>query len=422
MTSRVSAKTILGSGIAGLLLAGAVGTPAMAADAALINFTDDNFRACINAGLGQPADADITTEQGGSVTYLSCNSMGIESLTGAEELYNLTYLYASSNSITDATPLSGLSKLTSLSLAVNPLSDVSGIGGHPELSRVFLYQTGVNDISGLTDLPKIFGLYLSDTGVTDLTPLAGLPSLEQFAAQNNGIVSLAGIETLPNLSQLVIDGNQISDLTPLAQLSNMEQLLLSNNEISDVAPLAGLSSMWQLELSNNHIASLSTLGQHAALSELYADGQTLSLPDVLVDAVQANPVVSVDGVSIMPTSATATLDAAGNAWSFAAAGANELAWDAEVTIGSATGPFSGTITQASVAVPVIDPTDPAIDPETDGAAPAPVDTQNTGKAAVNQPLAQTGSDLSAAGILTAILLVLGGALATTHRLALRRVN
>ncbi|QIK62180.1 hypothetical protein G7068_02420 [Leucobacter viscericola] len=423
MNRRPSKNKLFASGIAGVVLSLAVGAPAMAAPGDEVAFADDKLRSCVNNEIGQAPDSIVTEAQAGSITYLSCGSQGIESLAGAEHLTSLRYAHFTDNSISDATPFADLDELLHVSLAQNPISSTAGLEGHSKLARIFLYNTEVDDISGLKDLPSLFGLYLGNTGLSDLTPLAGLPSLQQFAADDSKISSLSGVESLPNLSQLVLNGNHISDLTPLAGATAMQQLLLNDNTISDVTPLSGLTTMWQLELSNNHISNVSGLAGLSALEDLYVDGQTVGLPDITVGEPQANPIVSSDGTGVTPSSTTATVDAAANSWTYTAAGTNELTWETELNIGAASGPFSGTITQSSVAAPVgpTDPTDPIVptDP-VDPAAPVTPETPQPGDnnttanevtPVAAQSLAQTGSpDLSWIAFTSALIVLVGGGL------------
>lgn len=118
----------------------------------------------------------------------------------------------------------------------------------------------------------------------------------------------------------------MTGVTELSALSSLQELFIGNNSIVDVAPLAGLRNLGRLE----------------------AAGQRVQLNPISVGTSQAPPFVTPNDSVVVPLSTTAVVDPETGAWSFAAADANTLTWDAAFLIGDRQFEYSGTILQNSV--------------------------------------------------------------------------
>ncbi|GAA3599549.1 hypothetical protein GCM10022198_24790 [Klugiella xanthotipulae] len=204
---------------------------------------------------------------------------------------------------------------------------------------------GVTTLSGLQDFTKLTSLNLANNQVSDLSPLKNLTALTELSLAHTAITSLSDLAGLSHLKTLEIQQNQVSDLSPLAGLSKLSWLYAWTNNIADVSPLKSLT-----------------------LDRLWIEGQTVTLGDLAVGAVQNNPLFNLDGKFVVSTSSTATVDAATGGWTFAAAGNNTLTWRVALNPGSAfLSYFSGTVVQTSVDAapePTEEPTvEPTVEPE-----------------------------------------------------------
>lgn len=224
IVGRLSARSRLGLRIAAVAAAAAIvsaGAP-IAAHAATYGVVEDaNFAACINAKLGHGATDSITATDAASLTgTLSCTSMGIVDLEGAEHLTGLMALNLSSNNIVDASELGALNQLGSLRLDYN--QDLSSINFAATMSNLWALQLNSspaigNNIGALSGLP-LTNLTLNNIGLGDLSPIASITTLEYLS----------------------VNANEITDVSPLAGLSNLTNLIIPSNEIKDFSSLQGL--------------------------------------------------------------------------------------------------------------------------------------------------------------------------------------
>jgi len=143
-------------------------------------------------------------------TYLNFADLGVEVLTGLENMTNLTYLYMSWN------PIVG--------------------------------------ISLLADLTRMRYLYAESNGISDLSPLAGMTEMRALDLDANWITDITPLAGMTELSSLYLSVNQITDISVLQGLTNLYYLDLHSNQISDILPLVnnpGLGSGDVVELWNN---------------------------------------------------------------------------------------------------------------------------------------------------------------------------
>ncbi len=225
---------------------------------------DANFRAVINASLGQssgynPSIADLNSLTG----LLDAGDEDILSIEGAQYLTGLDRLYIDDNQISDLTPVAGLTNLERLCADSNQIIDISAVAGLTNLSQ----------------------LKLDDNEIVDISPVAGLT----------------------NLYYLDLGENMISNISPLANLVTTRWIYLDNNQISDLSALAGLIGIKRLYLWNNLITDIYPLVQNTGLGDddvLYLERYSLGNPlsvEALTDHI---PILQSRGFDILQYPAT----------------------------------------------------------------------------------------------------------------------
>ncbi|WP_183092011.1 hypothetical protein [Mycetocola lacteus] len=137
--NRTAAGTLGTAALLGTLLGAlSLSAPAHAAETP-ISIPDSALKACLNAALDQPADADILPGQvSGPGMDLSahCNDAGISSLDGIEFFTRLHFIDVSGNNIQDAAPLGALGRnltregrtLSDIHIERNHITDLSTLG------------------------------------------------------------------------------------------------------------------------------------------------------------------------------------------------------------------------------------------------------------------------------------------------------
>lgn len=152
--------------VAPAMVPAAQATPA--AQAAEVHIPDDGFRACLNAHLGHPAEAQPTASELASIQDLECNDhprareYRIQDLTGAEHLTGAASITVRHNDIRDLTPLAGLIGLEDLHLGQNEVTEVSALSGLTGLRSLNLADNSITDASALAGLRGQF----EDGGLT----------------------------------------------------------------------------------------------------------------------------------------------------------------------------------------------------------------------------------------------------------------
>ncbi|WP_157534244.1 leucine-rich repeat domain-containing protein [Microbacterium sp. Leaf320] len=308
---KLSAAAVAG-GLAVVLLAP---SPANAADVVI---PDDALAACITETLSLVPGSPLPEDRVAAIEYLHCGDRGIQSLEGIEMLSSLVYADLHLNDIADLAPLSGLTALSDVDLGDNDIADLSPLSSIPSLRR----------------------LLLNGNQISDLSPLSGLAGLVELELNHNEISSLDPLEGLRDLESLIIHYNRIEDVSPLAGLTGLTYLVLDANHIADISPVAAIAG------------SIAGSGRYFS-----ARFQTLTLPQIEVDATQATPVTGFDGedVGVAAVSGSAIVSPDGLSWAYAATGSNVVSWQTAVP-GTTTNAFTGSIAQDSVGAHVAVPT------------------------------------------------------------------
>ena len=251
--------------------------PAVAQAAPATVVPDAGFSACLNKTLGvaNPA-APLTQTQLQGLTSVTCTSMAIASIDGAQYLTNLMTLVLDQNQISNLSPLSGLTKLVYLSLKGNRVSDISPLSGLKNLGLLYLTSNQISVISTLSVLTNLTTLELGDNQISDITKLSGLTRLTWLNLSSNPISNVSPLSGLTNLTYLVLGNNKVSNIGPLSGLTNLTTLSLSGNQISNLSPLSGLTKLTSLFLSDNQISNLSSLSGLTNLTRLYLSDNQIS--------------------------------------------------------------------------------------------------------------------------------------------------
>ncbi|UCR89674.1 leucine-rich repeat domain-containing protein [Mycetocola spongiae] len=397
-----------------LILPGFAAAPAIAAPV-VVNMPDPELRACLNSRLGQPAEAEITAEQLARLQAINCSGRPIADLTGIEYMSAAYSLGFYETKITDLTPLTTLPRLTILNVVDAPLSDLGPLRALPQLTSLGIDNTQVGDLSPLTGLQALNTLRAENTPITSITPLAGLPLLQYVQLGGNVLSDVSTLATLPALTDLilrpvpevlpatipplpgltrltienstVVDANRLLAGSPKLQYARLDntriadlggfqagelrELILSNSLITDPTPLAVLATApgftyGDLDLSGNRIADIGGLAGAWEKQKLVLSGQRVTLPAQLLGVVQENPVRTLDGSPLIPTSTGGGVDidpVTGN-WVFTEPGAHTLSWDdaQQFPVPPGTGPgyyiFTGAILQEATRESDLSVTDP----------------------------------------------------------------
>lgn len=168
----------------GLIAVAATLLAAQPAAAVGIDIQDPMLKGCINSGLHQQRDAEISDAQAQTVTDIDCKSSGvINSLNGLEKFTNLqsfkvgAYTWGRENSqITDLSPLSGLTQLQDLHVDYTMVSDVSVLAGLTNLKTLTLFDNKIRDARPIAALPNLSSLQIGLNYITDFSVLKPLTS------------------------------------------------------------------------------------------------------------------------------------------------------------------------------------------------------------------------------------------------------
>ncbi|MGD8214305.1 leucine-rich repeat domain-containing protein [Aestuariimicrobium sp. Y1814] len=332
--------------------------------------TDAALKACINTSLGQGATAPIAAADLAGLTTLTCTSQGVASLEGLEHATNLTTVNLSGNKITDFDELAGSAKLTSLNLDNNHLSALpDDMSGMESLATLLLHRdattspaAGISSLEPLEDVDTLGLVNIEFNKVTDLSPLvASADTLTAIYASSNPLASFEPVADLPNLVRLWASGpagtTTALDLTPIDGLANLQQLYLNNRALTNesLEQITDLPKLNQLRLHDNHITDLSPIAEYLERTpfQLYANRQTVTLDDTLVNLDPAVVTVTNFDGTVLPLTTGAGAEVAevggvANGIVHTLAGTHTFTWSNQATQWGDNGRrFDGTITQTA---------------------------------------------------------------------------
>ena len=116
---------------------------------------------------------------------------------------------------------------------------------------------------------------------TEEIMLSDLWEMTSLSVCDFGVQTIEDLSALRNLQYLTLDYNEISDLSPLSSLQKLQSISVAGNQIEDLSPLASLEQLRFVNASYNLVTDASHLQNLAALSQIWLDGNplTLTAPD-----------------------------------------------------------------------------------------------------------------------------------------------
>ena len=227
----------------------------------------------------------------------------------------------------------------------------------------------------------------TDQKITDVE----LEKLTDLNLDNSNITSLTGIEAAKNLKNLSLNHNSISNLSPLAGLTSLKTLSLKENKITDISPLAGLTSLTSLNLEDQQPSIKPTDKSFASPLK----GLTGSVIPVTNSADVINSTATPGNIQLL---------------SLPASGASPILnapWTRNVTLGTASATFSGTLAIDTSAIPRA--VQPQPQPQPGNPSAAAHNPANKPQNAVSGLLANTGFNVFL-GVIATLALVAAGLL------------
>ena len=222
-------------------------------DSAIATFADAGLESAVRRALLTGAPANLTCGLLSGLTALAAPSIGLQNLSGVQNLPSLGNFDLSFNSIVDVGPLSGLTNLTDLNLFANLVADISSLSGLTGLTELRLADNLISD-SGISVVGGFTALTLLDLRINSLTDISGLSeltSLTSLRLESNTIIDIGALSELTSLTGLWLFNNSITDIGALSGLTGLTELDLHGNSITDVGSLSGLTNLTFLGLSNN---------------------------------------------------------------------------------------------------------------------------------------------------------------------------
>ncbi|MGC9273220.1 InlB B-repeat-containing protein [Listeria ivanovii] len=270
-------------------------------------FPDPALAEVIRSNLGKANVTDTVTQTDlDRLTILAAGGAGIKTIEGVQYLSSLTSIYLNDNQISD---ISELADLTNLNWLV-------------------LWGNQISDIGPLANLTNIGRLYLSDNQISDISPLANLTNIIWLEANNNNLSDISVLANLTKLERIYLNNNELSDLSALKNLTSLTNIEVTDNQISDISPLASLTKLRDLKVTNQTFTNSPINFQ-----------STITIPNAIKDATGALIAPS----TISNNGSYASPDITWNLPSYVSE--VSYSFSQSVTIGNATGTFSGTITQ-----------------------------------------------------------------------------
>ncbi len=264
--------------------------------------------------------ADVSCLEGKLDDYAYIDISGNKGITGFDKLTTLTSLTANDIGLESLESLSNFNKLTSLSVRNNNIKSLAGLNtdvdvlydldlsGNKELAdlafdkpvyRLLIEDADLTDISilnnikangvlaggnnfgdlssfnndkvmqldlsrnknlsNLSALSTVKNLNLSDCGITSLTELDGMDGIEALTLNDNKISSFDGAENLSKITTLNIKNNKLTSLNGSEKLENLQSLNVADNQISSLDAVAKLTKLITFSADNNNISDANAL-------------------------------------------------------------------------------------------------------------------------------------------------------------------
>ena len=216
-----------------------------------------------------------------------------------------------------------------------------------------------------------------------------LEKLTDLNLDNSNITDLTGIEAAKNLQNLSLNHNSISNLSPLSGLNSLKTLSLKENKITDISPLTGLTSLTSLNLEDQQ-PSIKPNDKSFASPLKDLTGNVVSITnsaEVLNDTATPG---NIQLLSLLANGVSPILNAL---------------WTRNVTIGTVSTTFSGTLAIDTSAIPRA--VQPQPQPQPGNPSAAAHNPANKPQNAVSGLLANTGFNVFL-GVIATLALVAAG--------------
>ena len=299
----------------------------------LVEIPDNNLKAELNKKIGQADGLPIYSSQLEQIRgKLTIVKKDIQNLEGIQYCTNIQELDLRNNNISDLSPLGSLTNLQYLNLDNNKLSNIGPLGSLTNLNALYLGNNKINNISPLSSLTNLNTLGLGNNKLDDISSLSSLSKLKTLYLQSNIISNISSLSSLTNLNTLNLNNNKINNVKPLSSLINLKTLTLDNNYIINIRDLKVLSNLTKLSISGQkHILE--------SKDALYKKKFKIE-----------NPIIDTNGfvsniTQISDNGRYNNLDSSIE-WENLTNDKNlTFSFDKNISIGHASGVFSGTVTQ-----------------------------------------------------------------------------
>jgi len=249
-----------------------------------LSFPDTSFGSCVVASGATSVD---------QLTTLSCDNLGINDLSGLEQLTSLTVLSINSNNLTSidltqnpqlqvvslqvnqltSVNLSNSSALRTLDLSTNQLSFVD-LSGAPLLEILALDRNQFTSIN-LINTPNLTSLSMIDNQLANVD-LSQLPRLLSLNLGGNLLTSI-DLSANTQITLLAVNSNSLTAID-LSGMPNLVELELDENQFMGVN-VNGNPLLVVLDLGSNNISTVS-VDLNLLLEELLVENNQLTFLDV----------------------------------------------------------------------------------------------------------------------------------------------
>ena len=277
------------------------------ASAQYTQIPDANFEAALSAYDDIASDGQVPTVNIASLTTLNIANKSISSLSGIEDFTSLTQLTANGNSLTSV-DLSSLTALEELVLFNNQITSID-LTNNVNLIEIDFYNNQLTSLD-LSQNTAIVNVYIDSNSITSLdfssnTVLKRLDvsnnSLTSFNLKNgnNTNISNFGASGNTSLTCILVDDvsyaeSNFTNLDSGVRFTttscnhiaipdaNFEAALAAYDDIAadGLVTTANIESLTSLDVSNSSISSLEGIEYFTSLTQLTANGNSLTSVDI----------------------------------------------------------------------------------------------------------------------------------------------
>ncbi|MGD7733969.1 FG-GAP-like repeat-containing protein [Propionibacteriaceae bacterium G57] len=156
---------------------------------ATVSIPDANFRACLNAALGQSPGAAIQDTQLATITNLDCSSRPIANLTGWHHLVNVQVFTGHHMALAGSVSVPAqLTKLININLSFNQVTAASFPAALSQVADVDLRNNRLTTFALPNTLTNIQHVYLQNNRLQHLGGLSWMPNTSYVNAASQQVV------------------------------------------------------------------------------------------------------------------------------------------------------------------------------------------------------------------------------------------